>query len=1209
MIRRIYVEKKEGFDVEAKNLHEDLKAALGLQKLAGVRVINRYDIEGIDEKTYEAARYAVFAERATEKVCDGELPADLKAPYFAVEYLPGQYDQRADMAAQSVRVLEPSAKPVVRFAKMIALSGELSADDLAAVKKYLINPVDSREAELLKPETFKAAADRPDDVEIIENFIKFTDDELLEFKLRYGLAMSDDDIRFVQNYFAREENRAPTITELRAIETYWSDHCRHSTFLTSLKSINFEEGTEAVREVFGEYLKMRQEVYGGRADEKNISLMDVACIGAKYLKMKGLIPDLDESDEVNACSIKIKADVDGKEEDWIFMFKNETHNHPTEIEPFGGASTCLGGAIRDPLSGRVHVYQAMRVTGSGDPRRAVDETLSGKLPQRKITLDAAEGYSSYGNQIGVTSGQITEIYDEGYVAKRMELGALVGAAPAENIVRGKPEEGDVVILVGGRTGRDGCGGATGSSRGLTEESNIKSGAEVQKGDPHLERGILRLFRRKEAARLIKKCNDFGAGGVSVAVGELAESIDVNLDLIPTKYDGLDGTELAISESQERMAVVVAERDKEAFIKYAAEENLEATAIAKVTGTGRFRIFWRGKAILDLKRDFLDTSGVTQEAEVTVKSFAPAVAPKKELMEVLRDLNCCSQKGLIERFDSTIGAATVLAPLGGKYQLSPALGMAAKLPLLTGETNTATLMAYGFDPEISRSSPFHGAVHAVMESVTKIAAMGGDISNVRLSFQEYFEKMKEPENWGKPFSALLGALKVQKELEIPSIGGKDSMSGTFMDIHVPPTLVSFAVCVCGADRVISTEFKKTDSKIILLSAGKGENGLPDFKAYRNAMSKISLLAAQKKILASSNVGVGGIFVSLVKMAAGNKIGFTIKDMEEERLIKPDCTAVILEIPNGENVGELFAGVPFEELGATLPSGEIVVEGRLSAGLKETIDIWTAPLEEIFPVRVAGPNKEKAISVPNVKIAKPRVLIPVFPGTICEIDQKRAFEKAGAEVRLFGFMDGLAEKIMESQIIVMSGGSSVVFRNERIKEAINDLIENRDGLILGIGDGFQTLIKLGLLPYGKIADTDSDSPALSGNAIGRHISRFVMTRVTSVKSPWFSEMLVGDVHTLPVSSGEGRFTASRRQIDEFEKNGRIAAQYVDFDGRASMDADFNPFGSDGAIEAITSSDGRILGKMAHSERIGENLYKNVPGNRDQKIFEAGVKYFNY
>ena len=1229
MIRRIYVEKKKEHDVEGENLLSELKAALGLPRLAGARVISRYDIEGIGKETCERAKYTIFADPATDKAHDGELPGGMRAPMFVMEYLPGQYDQKADLAARNLKVLDPSAEPLVRFAKVIALTGDLSEDDITAIKGYLINPVDSREAELEKPYSLRAEADVPEDVEIIDNFIAYSDEELMAFKSRRGLAMSDDDIRLVQKYFAVDENRNPTITELRATDTYWSDHCRHSTFLTRLKNIGFDRGTEAVQEAFDEYMKMREEVYGGRAAEKNICLMDVACIGAKYLKMKGLIPDLDESDEVNACSVKIKADVDGKEEDWILMFKNETHNHPTEIEPFGGASTCLGGAIRDPLSGRVHVYQAMRVTGSGDPRRKVKDTLPGKLPQRKITLDAAEGYSSYGNQIGAASGQITEIYDEGYVAKRMELGALVGAAPAENVVRGKPVEGDVIILIGGRTGRDGCGGATGSSKGLTEESNIKSGAEVQKGDPHLERGIVRLFRRKDAAVLIKKCNDFGAGGVSVAVGELADSIDVNLDHVPVKYDGLDGTELAISESQERMAAVVSERDMDAFMEYAAEENLEATVIAKVTDTGRFRISWRGKVILNLKRDFLNTGGAPRETEATVKSFELAAPAKKGLRETFADLNCCSQKGLIERFDSTIGAATVLAPLGGSYQLTPAAGMAAKLPLLDGETNTATLMAYGFNPEISKASPFHGAVHAVMESVTKIAAMGGDISGIRLSFQEYFEKMKGPDSWGKPLAALLGALKVQRELQIPSLGGKDSMSGTFMDIDVPPTLVSFAICLCGADKVISPEFKKTGSRIVLVSAGEDESGLPDFKAYREAMGRISLLAGQGRVLAAGNIGPGGIFVSLVKMAAGNGIGFTIKQMEEERLVRPDCTGMILEIPEGENISELFSGVPHEELGATLSGGEIVVEGRLSMGLKEAVDMWTAPLEGVFPVKFARLQADEPETISFAKrtartaktvVVKPRVLIPIFPGTVCETDQKRAFEKAGAEVQqyvfrglnqgvLMGSIDELAEKIKESQILLMTGGSLAAFQNEKIKEAVSELLENRDGLILGIGDGFQALVRLGLLPYGVFNDPGAKGPALTCNRVGRHVSRFVRTRVASVMSPWCQELFVGDIHTLPVSSGEGRFTASPEQIAELSENGQIAAQYVDLSGMASMDADFNPCGSEGAVEAITSPDGRILGKLAHSERAGDNLHKNVSGNQIQKIFDAGVKYFNY
>ena len=1246
MVKRIYIEKKKGFTAEAINLMNDLKSVIDLPGLTGVRIVNRYDIDGIDDETYSRAKYIVLSDKATELTYDDELPEDLSPTFFAFEYLPGQYDQRADSAAQCIKALNPFADVIVKYARVIALDGNLSDGDISAVKKYCINPVDSKESAGGKPESLQTAYECADKVKILDGFINLPADGLLELKKQSGFAMSDGDICFIQKYFKDEEKRDPTITEIRALDAYWSDHCRHTTFMTKLNDIKFETGTEAIKEAFGEYLDIRKEIYGRK--EKDVCLMDVACIGAKYLKKRGLLKDVDESDEVNACSIKIKAEIDGKEEDWLVMFKNETHNHPTEIEPFGGASTCLGGAIRDPLSGRAHVYQAMRVTGAGDPRKSVKGTLPGKLPQRKITLDAVAGYSSYGNQIGLTSGQVTEIYDEGYIAKRMELGALIAAAPACHVVRERPVPGDVIILVGGRTGRDGCGGATGSSKGHTEESMQKSGAEVQKGDPALERNIVRLFRRKEAANLIKKCNDFGAGGVSVAIGELADSIDVDLDLIPVKYEGLDGTELSISESQERMAVVVSESKRDAFIAFALEENLEATAVAKVTDTGRFRIFWRGEAIFDISRKFLDTNGTIQEAEVTVKAFEPVFGDdaEKDFIETLKDLNCCSQKGLIERFDSAIGAATLLAPLGGRYQLTPAPGMAAKLPVLKGETNTATLMAYGYNPKISKASPFHGAMYAVLESITKIAAMGGDISNIRLTFQEYFEKLDSPESWGKPFAALLGALKVQKALSIPSIGGKDSMSGTFMDISVPPALVSFSVCVGKADRIISPELKRPGSKLVLVSVDYDNDGVPDFTMYKEAMKRISILAEKKKILAANTVGQGGIFVSLVKMAAGNRIGFNVKGIEDEKLKKPDSTAVILEIPENEDAGKLFAGIKYSDIGKTTEDGKLVIDGMLSLGIEGAIEKWTAPLKGVFPVSAMKPEqeensknvetfsyKERYVNIPKTKAVKPRVLVPVFPGTNCEVDLMRAFEKAGADVdihlmrnlnmeMLIESADGLAEKIRKCQIIAMPGGGGMgnepggaskfmtaALLNGKVKEAVTDLIENRDGLMIGIGSGFQALLRSGLLPCGKIFDIDDKSPTLTVNVAGNHVSRIVRTRVSSVKSPWLSGVSVGDIHAAHFSLSEGRFVISEKQIAEFAGNGQIAAQYVDFNGNATMDPEFNPCGSFAAIEALTSPDGRIIGKATHPERAGNNLYINVPGDYDQKIFEAGIKYFNY
>jgi len=1244
MVKRIFVEKKKGFDTEARSLLENLQSVLDMPKLKDIRVLYMYDIEGISEETYQKAKYAVFAKPQIDIIYEGEPPQDIGDTFFVWEYLSGQYDQKEDSAVKCINMLDLSADVMVSLKKVVALYGDLSKEDIAEIEKYCINPVDSRKVQIVPVDTIKE--DYPDapSVKVIDGFSEFNEAELIKFKEQMGLAMTDEDILFVQGYY-KEEKRQPTVTELKVLDTYWSDHCRHSTFFTNLIDIQFDKGAEAVQAVFDEYMQIRKDLYAGK--DKDVCLMDIACIGTKYLKGKGLVPDLDESDEVNACSIKAKVDIDGKEEDWLVMYKNETHNHPTEIEPLGGANTCLGGAIRDPLSGRVFVYQAMRVTGSADPRKLAKDTLVGKLPQRKITQEAALGYSTYGNQVGASSGQVVEIYDEGYVAKRMELGALVGAAPAENVRRAKPKSGDVVILVGGRTGRDGCGGATGSSKGHTEESSVLSGAEVQKGDPLTGRNLQNLFRRNEASTLIKKCNDFGAGGVSVAVGEIADSIDVNLDVVPVKYDGLDGTELAISESQERMAVVVSDADKEKFIAYAKEEDLEATVIATITDTGRFRMFWRGDAILDLSREFLDSNGVTQKAKVTVtKPKEIKVKTKSDLLESLSDINCASQKGLVERFDSASGGGSVLMPLGGKYQLTPAVGMAAKLPVLKGDTNTATLMTYGFNPEISRLSPFHGAMYAVMESVTKIAAMGGDISKVRLSFQEYFERMKNDVSFGKPFSALLGALKVQKELEIPALGGKDSMSGTFMDIDVPPTLVSFAINVCEADKIISPEFKKEDSKIVLISTDYDESGLPDFDAYKKSMKKVLELIKQKKILSANTVGTGGIFIALTKMAVGNKIGFSIKHMKAEELQSPDCTALIVEIPKDTDVKEMFAGIKYEELGNTTNSGELTIKDTLTISIEDAIKKWTAPLEEIFPTRTSDFKDKKdntkvenisfagkANVSPKVKVAKPKVLIPVFLGTNGEIDLMRGFEKAGAEVVMHNVLSltkesrtksiaELATKIKECQILAIAGGSAggdesggagkyiaAILGQESVKDAIMELLEARDGLILGIENGFQGLIELGLLPHGKITTPNENSPVLTFNKIGKAMSSIVNTRITSVKSPWFAGVSVGDIHAVSLANSEGRFFASDDVIKELADNGQIAAQYVDFDGNASMDIDFNPSYSAFAIEAITSPDGRIMGKMTHAGRIGENLYKNASGNYEQKIFESGVKYFNY
>ena len=1248
MVRRIYVEKKKGFDVEAASLFNDIRENLHIKELTGVRVLNRYDIDGIDDATYEAAKLTVFAEPAIDVVYEETMPEELgSAIFFAVEYLPGQYDQRADSASQCIKLMNAEADATVKFARVIILEGDLDDQQVETIRSYCVNPVDSQIAADEKPENLEMETTVPEDVAVITGFRTMDEATLENYRKKMGFAMSPADIQFVQKYYAEDEDRDPTLTELKVIDTYWSDHCRHTTFNTTLEEVTFEDSPygRIVKEAFDQYMAMRKDVYGDR--DKNLCLMDMACIGAKYLKKHGKVDNLDESEEINACSIKVKAKIDGKEEDWLVMFKNETHNHPTEIEPFGGAATCLGGAIRDPLSGRVYVYQAMRVTGAADPRKPIEETLAGKLPQRKITQEAAAGYSSYGNQIGLATGLVDEVYHENYVAKRMEIGAVVGAAPADHVIRKVPAKGDVIILVGGRTGRDGCGGATGSSKEHTEESILQCGAEVQKGNPPVERNIQRMFRRKEVATLIKRCNDFGAGGVSVAIGELADGLEINLDLVPKKYEGLDGTELAISESQERMAVVV-DADKEAeFIKYAHEENLEATTVAKVTDTNRVRMHWRGKCILDLSRDFLNTNGAQQFAkayaanEVTA-SPAELFHETKTKAELLTDLNCCSKKGLIERFDSTIGAATVLMPLGGKYQLSPAAGMAAKLPVVNGETETATIMAYGFDPEFAVKSPFHSALYAVVDSAAKIAAMGGDYRKIRLTFQEYFEKLgTNAARWGKPMAALLGALRVQKELEIPAIGGKDSMSGTFMDIDVPPTLTSFAITDIDADDVVSTEFKQEGSRLVLLTSPVDEDGIIDFEVFRKNLLKVRELAAAGKLLAADTIGRGGLYITLVKMAVGNGIGADVK--WDGDILAPLYGSLVIEVAEDEDVDALMAGAGYAVIGQTAEDGKLTVNGEVE-DIAEITAKWQEPVESVFPVRTADfrdKKDETAVSRslyternsagPAVKIARPKVVIPAFPGTNCEVDSARAFRRAGADadihiirnlttVQLEDSIRELERKIRESQIIMIPGGFSggdepdgsakfitAVFRNPAIKDAVTDLLENRDGLMLGICNGFQALIKLGLVPEGRIVDMTENSPTLTYNKIGRHASCLVRTGITSVKSPWLAGVEAGDVFTIPVSHGEGRFIADDETLARLAANGQIATQYVDFDGNPSMDIAFNPNGSVMAIEGITSPDGRVFGKMGHSERIGKNVYKNVLGEKDQKIFESGVKYF--
>jgi phosphoribosylformylglycinamidine synthase len=1250
-VKRIFVEKKKAFDVEGQNLFLDLKENLGVENLKSVRVINRYDVEGLSDDEFEASKKTVFSEPPVDKVYDEAIDIGEGERLIAFELLPGQYDQSADSASQCIQILTKGERPRVKVAKVIVLSGDISDEEYEKIKKYLINPVECQETPMEKPDTLEVKSNVPEDVKVLDGFINMTASEIEEFKNKMGFAMSVDDLKFCQEYFKNTEKRDPTITEMKVLETYWSDHCRHTTFLTNIKSVEIEEGyfSEPIKETYRDYLKSRDFVYGDK--EKNVSLMDIATIAMKELKKRGKLDDLEESDEVNACSIKVKVDVDGKEEDWLVMFKNETHNHPTEIEPFGGASTCLGGAIRDPLSGRAYVYQAMRITGSGDPRTRIEDTIPGKLPQRKITTVAAQGYSSYGNQIGVASGFLDEIYDEGYVAKRMELGALVGAAPMKNVVREKPVPGDVIILLGGKTGRDGCGGATGSSKEHTEESLLTSGAEVQKGNPPIERRIQSLFRKPWVSTMIKKCNDFGAGGVSVAIGELADGLKINLDAVPTKYDGLDGTEIAISESQERMAVVVSKENVDAFIEAAKLENLEATPVAEVTEEKRMVMKWRNTVIVDISREFLNTNGITQNTTVKVKApleeenyFKKTGKISGDLKEAwisnLKDLNICSKKGLVEMFDSSAGSNTVLMPLGGKYQMTPQEGMVAKIPVEKGDTNTGSIMAYGYNPRISKWSPFHGALYAVVESVAKVVAMGGDYKTSWLTFQEYFEKLgTDPEKWGKPFSALLGAYYAQMKFQIASVGGKDSMSGTFEDIDVPPTLVSFAVNVADINNVVSAEFKKVGSKVVLVSANIDEKKLPDFEDLCKKYDKINQTIRKGKVLASHSVRGGGIAEAISKMCFGNMIGFKFNEgIKEEELFEPLYGSIILEFDENEDVGQLLDGIDFKVLGTTQEKKSIDMGGSCLQ-LDSLCDSWEEPLENIFPSKMPSEDKKpkqyeyfkKGSIKPKTSFAKPRIFIPVLPGVNGDCDAAKAFENAGGEVEIFVMknltpedikqsIDEMVKGIQKSQIIVLPGGYNgsdglsgsanfivTAFRDEKVKDAVMDLINNRDGLMLGISSGFQALVKLGLVPYGEIRDFSDESPVITFNTIGRHVSCMVRTKITSDLSPWFNNVKVGDVYTIPVSHGEGRFVARSEVFDMLEKNGQIAAQYVDFDNKPTYDIRFNPNGSFEAVEAITSPDGRILGKMGHSERIGTNVAKNIPGNKDQKLFEAGINYF--
>ena len=1247
-VYRVFAEKKKGNDIEAVHMLNDLKNNVGITGLEEVRIINRYDAEGLSEESFKAAVKGVFSEANLDDVYYEEMTFSPEWRVFATEYLPGQYDQRADSAAQCIQLLTVGERPTVTSAKVIAVKGDITDAEFDKIKAYVINPVESRLASMDKPETLDIKSDVPADIVRINGFINMTDEEIAKYHTSMGFAMSIADLCWVRDYFKNDENRDPSLTELKVIDTYWSDHCRHTTFATQLDEIKIDEGkySKAIEEALEQYFELRKEVYGDRKD-KIVCLMDMACLGTKVLKKRGIVTNLDESEEINACSINVDVEIDGKKEPWLVQFKNETHNHPTEIEPFGGAATCLGGAIRDPLSGRAYVYQAMRVTGAGDPTTPFEKTLDAKLPQAKITTGAAQGYSSYGNQIGLATGQVTELYDEGYVAKRMEIGAVIGASPKENVIREVPQNEDVIILLGGRTGRDGCGGATGSSKAHDSSSIETCGAEVQKGNPPTERKIQRLFRNSEVSKMIKRCNDFGAGGVCVAIGELADGLQIDLDAVPKKYEGLDGTELAISESQERMAVVVDKADAEKFIALSNEENLEATIVAKVTDNNRLEMTWRGDKIVDLSRDFLNTNGVVQHANVEITGIdnvsyrdeVPSELQNMSNAEALKAnlsrLEVASQKGLVERFDASIGASTVLMPYAGKYQLTPEEAMVAKIPLLKGETDTATVMSYGFVPKISRWSPFHSAAFAVTESLAKLAAVGCNPKDARLTFQEYFEKLgNEPKRWGKPTAALLGALSAQIGYNTPSIGGKDSMSGSFNDLDVPPTLVSFAVGISKASETASAQFKQNGSTVKLVKLPVDETtGLPKYKEALDLMIAVADGIKNGTVLSASVVREGGSASAVCRMAFGNKTGFTFaQNLDSKDLFAPLQGSFVLELAD-ENA---FDGVV---LGTTNDNSVFIIDGTVYT-CDDLIEAWTGKLEKVFPTDSGKQAKmyedvplykERSIFVAKNKVAKPRVFIPAFPGTNCEVDSARAFEKAGADVSVLVVnnlsssainetIDKMAKEIEQSQIIMLPGGFSggdepegsgkfiaTTFRNPKISEAVQRLLNCRDGLMLGICNGFQALIKLGLVPYGEIKTINEDDPTLTFNTIGRHISSMAYTRVTSVKSPWLSSVNAGDMFAVPISHGEGRFVANEDVMKKLIENGQVATQYVNLDGEVVADMPFNPNGSVCAVEGITSPDGRVLGKMGHCERKGDNLYKNVPFEKDMLLFESGVKYF--
>ena len=1251
MVFRTYVEKRQGLAPECEALLTDCRDFLGVQGLRAARIWNRYDVEGIEAPLFENACRSVFSEPPLDLVSDAADTQDACA-VFAVEPLPGQFDQRADSASQCIQLLSQGERPRIRTAKVYALYGMLTDADVEAVKRYVINPVESREASLAKPETLAEELAEPKCVSSVEGFTAMDEAGLSALLSSMGLAMDIADLKALQDYFRETEHRDPTVTELRVVDTYWSDHCRHTTFSTHLDEIRIDD--DAVKGAYARYLAAREEVYGAeRAAKRPQTLMDIATIGTKTLKARGLLPELDESEEINACSIQVPVTIDGETQQWLVQFKNETHNHPTEIEPFGGAATCLGGAIRDPLSGRAYVYQAMRVTGSGDPRTSFEDTMPGKLPSRKITTGAASGYSSYGNQIGLATGQVTELYDPGYMAKRMEIGAVIGASPKENVIRETPMPGDAIVLLGGRTGRDGCGGATGSSKAHTEQSIETCGAEVQKGNPPTERKIQRLFRDGEVAKLIKRCNDFGAGGVCVAIGELADGLTVDLDRVSKKYEGLDGTELAISESQERMAVVLDPKDVPAFLQAAHQENLEAQQVAEVTENPRLKMNWRGDLIVDLSREFLNTNGVTQRAKAKITAVDPAedyrhLAPKalrdlpvgKAFEENLKRLEVCSQKGLSERFDSSIGAGTVLMPFSGKYQLTPEEAMVAKIPLLKGETDDATAMSYGYIPGISRWSPFHGAAYAVVESLSKLLAVGADPAAARLTFQEYFERLHDvPERWGKPAAALLGAFTAQVNMGNPAIGGKDSMSGSFEALDVPPTLVSFAVAMTKASKTVSACFRKAGSQAWMVPVPENpETHLPAWDKLKAVYAKIYEMMGKNQILSASVVREGGAAAAVCRMCFGNQMGFQFAgDPDQKTLFAPLSGSLVLELKDDSDTTGL------ETLGASVLGavcGEpVILIGSERLSLAALTEAWEKPLEKVFPTRAETKAyfcqvplySERNQKAPAVQYAKPRVFIPAFPGTNCEVDTARAFERAGAKADVLivknltpadieETIEAMVKAIQNAQIIMLPGGFSggdepdgsgkfiaTTFRNPRVAEAVSELLEKRDGLMLGICNGFQALIKLGLVPYGRITQIQENDPTLTFNTLGRHVSRMVYTRVTSVKSPWLMGAEAGQIHTVPVSHGEGRFVADAQTVARLMANGQIATQYVDLDGNPSMDIQWNPNGSVCAIEGITSPDGRILGKMGHSERQGENLYGNVPGEKDQQLFASGVRYF--